>query len=337
MTTTTRLLSEWTNRVEVSPRVSVVCWTYNHEKLITQTLDSILMQNVSFPVEVIVHDDASTDANQKIIQEYADRYPNTIRAILRTENQLQNGMNFVPSLFNSCRGKYIAICDGDDYWTDPEKIARQVKCLEDNPQAAGCFHAADDLFEDTGEIRSGFWKPKPPKSEYTLDDMLRSGNQTATASLMLRSRLVQNIPGTIADAPHGDFVFLVQATMSGPLIFMEESMSVYRRHAGGIHSTTYGSIAIFRALKSLLYVGKVFQLQNRDSFHDGVSWRMKELENSTQAERTRMASLENELQNLRENYDRARQSKFFRVGTAIQHLMKRLELQKTTKKQKQCR
>ena len=116
-----------------TPLVSVVCPTYNHEKYIRQALEGFAMQQCNFPVEVIVHDDASTDNTAVVIQEYAAGHP-FIRAILQTENQRSKGIRIIGNLIRrEAKGKYIALCDGDDYWTDPLKLQKQVDFLEANP------------------------------------------------------------------------------------------------------------------------------------------------------------------------------------------------------------
>lgn len=114
--------------------VSVCCLSYNHEDYIRQCLDGIVMQRTSFRFEVLVHDDASTDKSQQIIFEYATTYPEIIKPIFQKENQYSKGKGILaPFLFPKCRGKYVAFCECDDYWTDPQKLQRQVDFLESNP------------------------------------------------------------------------------------------------------------------------------------------------------------------------------------------------------------
>ena len=114
------------------PLVSIVCTTYNHERYIRQALDGFIMQKCNFPIEIIVHDDASTDGTSKIILEYAKKY-SIINSILQTENQWSKGIATWKYLFTDvAKGKYIAICEGDDYWIDPLKLQKQVDFLEAN-------------------------------------------------------------------------------------------------------------------------------------------------------------------------------------------------------------
>lgn len=113
-----------------TPLVSICCLSYNHEDYIGTCLDSLLKQQTSFPFEIIIHDDASTDHSPQIIRDYASRFPNIIKPILQTENQYSKGKGILaPFLFPVCRGIYIAFCECDDYWTDNHKLQRQIDFL----------------------------------------------------------------------------------------------------------------------------------------------------------------------------------------------------------------
>ncbi|MCF6185625.1 MAG: glycosyltransferase, partial [Bacteroidales bacterium] len=112
--------------------VSILMLTYNHEKFIAQAIESVLMQKVSFNYELIIGDDCSQDNTQKIIREYQKKHPDIIKPVLRTKNIGANN-NFV-DIFKKATGKYIALLEGDDYWTDPNKLQKQVDFLEANPE-----------------------------------------------------------------------------------------------------------------------------------------------------------------------------------------------------------
>lgn len=135
-------LAEYAKREAEAVIVSICCLTYNHERFIRQALDGFLMQETSFPFEIIVHDDASTDKTAEIIREYAGRFPGIIRPIFQTENQFgKTGIYPIVNCYAAARGRYIAECDGDDYWTDPLKLQRQVDFMEHNQDAVMCHHA----------------------------------------------------------------------------------------------------------------------------------------------------------------------------------------------------
>lgn len=123
-----------------SPKVSVVCITYNHVKYIEQAIRGFLMQETSFPFEIIIYDDASTDGTSEIVQHYADSYPNLITAFIQKENQLSKGIKWGQLIQSFLKGEYIATCEGDDYWFHPKKLQVQTDWLENNRDYAICFH-----------------------------------------------------------------------------------------------------------------------------------------------------------------------------------------------------
>ncbi len=123
-----------------SPLVSICCVTYNHSFIIRKCLDGFLMQETTFPVEILVHDDASTDGTDDIVREYADKYPEKIFPLFEEQNQYSQGVLVDFFNYNRARGKYIAYCEGDDYWTDPLKLQKQVDFMEANPGYSVCWH-----------------------------------------------------------------------------------------------------------------------------------------------------------------------------------------------------
>ena len=127
------------------PLVSVSCMTYNHAAYLRQCLDPILAQQTSFPFEIVIHDDASTDGTIGIIEEYVAKYPGIIIPIYQKENQYSKGIRGLPSRYNypRCRGKYIAVCEGDDYWTDPQQLQKQVDFLEAHEDYVMTYHDMD--------------------------------------------------------------------------------------------------------------------------------------------------------------------------------------------------
>lgn len=133
--------------------VSVFCVTYNHERYIRQCLDSIISQKTNFDFELIVHDDASTDGTSAIIKEYSERYPDKIKSISQKDNQYSKGMIDIPSCFmlSEAKGKYIALCEGDDYWCDQEKLQRQYEAMETNPECGMAVHRSY-IAKESGEI-----------------------------------------------------------------------------------------------------------------------------------------------------------------------------------------
>ncbi len=135
---------------EQKPLVSICSITYNHAPYIRQCLDSMLMQQTDFDYEIIINDDCSTDGTTEIIKEYESKYPHIIKPIYHDENQYSKGVRgmFAKFVFPQAQGKYIAICEGDDYWTDPLKLQKQVDFLESHPDYSMCFHNAMKHYED---------------------------------------------------------------------------------------------------------------------------------------------------------------------------------------------
>ena len=123
------------------PMVSICCITFKHEKYIRECLDGFIMQKTNFPFEVIVHDDASPDKTADIIREYEAKYPDIIKPIYQTENQYSQKIKPLwKHVFPRCRGKYIAICEGDDFWCDENKLQMQYDFMEANPDYIWCMH-----------------------------------------------------------------------------------------------------------------------------------------------------------------------------------------------------
>ena len=143
--------------MEEIPLVSIRCAVYNHEPFLRQCLDGFVMQQTTFPFEAIVHDDASTDGSASIIREYAEKYPDIIKPIFETENQYSKHDGSILRIMDAAMhpdSKYIAACEGDDYWTDPHKLQIQVDFLESHPDFVicshdyRCYHQNDDRFND---------------------------------------------------------------------------------------------------------------------------------------------------------------------------------------------
>lgn len=138
-----------------SPLVSICCLTYNHSPFIRKCLDGFLMQKTDFPIEILIHDDASTDGTDDIIREYTAKYPSLIFPLYETENQYSQGHASDMDIkynYSRARGKYIAYCEGDDFWTDPLKLQKQVDFMETHLDYSVCFTRYKKLKESTGEV-----------------------------------------------------------------------------------------------------------------------------------------------------------------------------------------
>jgi glycosyltransferase involved in cell wall biosynthesis len=217
------------------PLVSIVCITYNHESYINDALDGFVMQKTDFPYEIIVHDDASTDGTANIIREFEAKYPELFVTILQNENQFSKKVNIWGNItFPKARGKYIALCEGDDYWTDPYKLQKQIDFLEGNPEYSFSIHAAKVLDMDTG--KTGILKHKCKngfRTFTTKDAILIGGSLITTNSMVLRSEFIRNIPEWFNNSPTGDFALSLILSIHGKVAYFDDVMSVYRRGVPG--------------------------------------------------------------------------------------------------------
>ena len=214
------------------PLVSICCITYNHEEYIRDAIDGFLMQKTSFPIEIIIHDDCSTDKTSAIIKEYWRKNPNLIYPILQKENQFSQGKQILPFAAKKAKGKYIAICEGDDYWTDPRKLQKQVNFLEKNDRFSGVAHQSIVKHENNNVKNYIF--SSTAKDVIKTEDLL-SGRLFHTASLAFRTKIIEknNMPDNILS---GDRCLFFLCSLYGPIKFLNETMCVYRKSSSGISS-----------------------------------------------------------------------------------------------------
>lgn len=212
-----------------TPFVSICCLTYNHENFIQDALEGFLKQKTKFPFEIVIYDDASTDRTPDIIQEYARRCPEKIRPWLSEENQYSRGVTNPSGAFNfpRARGKYIAMCEGDDYWTDSEKLQRQVDYLESHPGCSLCIHSARILTVD-GSHSDRRIRPYRRSRRISSRQVIDKSCGYATASMVFPARLVKCLPSYYVDCPVGDIPLQLMAAAEGYCYYMNQDMSVYR-------------------------------------------------------------------------------------------------------------
>jgi glycosyltransferase involved in cell wall biosynthesis len=221
------------------PLVSVCIITYQHVEFIRKCLDGALMQRTDFLYEIIVGEDESNDGTREICKEYAEAYPDRIRLFLRSRKDViyVNGTpvgryNFIECI-KAVKGKYIAICEGDDYWTDPLKLQKQVDFLEKNPDFSICFHNAKILNEENPN-ESGY-SNSPNQSEICSFDDLAKGEFIYTATCIFHTSDFKKFPEKY-------YFFINNYTLDlhnaqyGKIKYFNEVMSVYRKHRGGIWS-----------------------------------------------------------------------------------------------------
>jgi glycosyltransferase involved in cell wall biosynthesis len=221
--------------------LSICCLTYNHEPYIKQCLDGFLKQKTNFKFEVLIHDDASTDKTVDVIRDYERVYPNIIKPIYQSENQYSKGVK--PTFefnFPRAKGKYIALCEGDDYWTDPLKLQKQVDVLEENEDCVACHHWHEYLFDRENE--EAFLQPAPTVGEGYLPQKTASVREIFDNRLRVKTRTVlyRNIinkdflPAWYNSVAFGDVPLSMLMGRFGKFYFIDEVMAVYRITDKGI-------------------------------------------------------------------------------------------------------
>ena len=218
--------------MEKIPILTVVTTTYNQKKFLGQALEGILMQKTTFPFQVVVSDDCSTDGTTDILRKFAEKYPNIIKPIFHKHN-LGAMNNFIETL-NGIHTKYVAFCDGDDFWTDPNKLQKQVDFLDNNADYSICFHQVSVFYEDESKEKQVY--PVNIIKTTEFDDLVKECYIPAN-SVVYRWKFQSDnsfISAFPKDIVPGDyFVHLLHAE-SGKIYFIKEVMSAYRRHDGGM-------------------------------------------------------------------------------------------------------
>lgn len=236
---------------EPRPKVSVVMITYNHEKFIEQAVNSVLMQETDFDYEIIIGEDCSTDRTREILIELQKQHPDRIRLVLNPENL---GMipNFV-NVLSMARGEYVALLEGDDYWTHPKKLQRQVDYMEAHPECRICFHAARVVYEDDRDRAPKIMTP-PRSLPVTFENWLKYrltslANKFGTATIVFRSPNSPLPSWYYQLKAGGDWPLVLWLCLNGgemAFIDDEQPMSVYRKHIGGATVTMHSSTSSLR-------------------------------------------------------------------------------------------
>ena len=238
--------------------VSICCITYNHAPYIRRCLEGFLMQKTTFPFEIIINDDCSTDGTTEIIKEYADKYPDLFVPIFHEENQYQKGVRgiYAKFVYPKVRGKYIALCEGDDYWIDPLKLQKQVDFMESHPECSMCFHKSKVLSPDGkgmdlyGHLRQGY---------YSAEQILRRWT-VPTASVLCLNKFLQYIPND-KRFMYGDIVLFLTMATHGHIYCLGEEMSVYRRLSSGAIYSQQKTVSLYiKSINHYIALAKHFSI-----------------------------------------------------------------------------
>lgn len=251
------------------PLVSVDCCTYNHEKFIARAIEGFLVQETSFPFEVIIHDDASTDKTADVIREYGKQYPSLIKPIFQTENQYSKRLGSISAQFvwPLAKGKYIALCEGDDFWTDPFKLQKQVDLLEKNQDCSACFtnalfineiNNANKLFVTM--LNRGFVSKR--------NIVIHGGGMYPSASLVFRKDMLNlDLFEKITELA-GDELLIYSMLLGGRIFYLDEVTCAYRRWSGGTYSGISNSNEKLAELKrKSIYGYKKFDKFSKLKYH----------------------------------------------------------------------
>jgi glycosyltransferase involved in cell wall biosynthesis len=208
--------------------VDIPMCAYNHEPYIAQAIEGVLIQETDFPVRLIIGEDCSTDNTRAIVKKYVDAYPDRISAFFHNVNIGAHENSKI--LFRACTAKYVALCDGDDYWTDPKKLQKQVDFLEANSDYSICYHRVEELRRDGSHRNETLNTRLAPKS-FTIEE-LAQGNIMHTPSVIFRNGFIKSIPDWI-----NDFVLHMLNARHGKIYYIPDVMATYRVGIG-----MYGSV-----------------------------------------------------------------------------------------------
>lgn len=251
-------------------KVSVLIITYNQARFIRKAIDSALAQQTSFPIEILVGDDCSTDGTRAIIQEYEQRHPGLVKGVLHPRNLGKNGgINFLETL-RTAAGEYYALMDGDDFWTDSRKLQKQADFLDAHPDYSMVFHNALITYEDGTPER--LLNGPDTKPFFTIDDLI--GEEEiwfmATSSTFYRNS-IREYPAWFRESVSGDIPRMILKAKQGKIGYLPDVMSVYRKNQGGTSFTDKYDDAVFLRNRIAMYEsigrelgGKYDQVLNRN-------------------------------------------------------------------------
>ena len=263
--------------------VSIICNTFNHSKYIKDAIESFLNQNVDFDVEILIHDDCSTDGTIDIIDEYKQKYPTLIKPMYEIENQYSKGIDILAIQAGRIKGKYVAICEGDDFWIDQNKLSKQVSALEQS-EAKMCVHKVKRIDGNSGNFLGFLPEPAIKSGIISSNDFLSlvtTQYSFQTSSYMLDAQEFKKmycpILPFVKKMPTGDEAILLYFLSVGPVLFIDDTMSVYRSMNDGSWSSSYSKLSqkeIGFHKKRCHFAYKEFDKYTKKKFHSILSKRL---------------------------------------------------------------
>ena len=221
--------------------VSISCITYNHSAYIRHCLDGMLMQQTTFNFEILIHDDCSTDGTDDIIREYASKYPQIIKPLFEEENQYQQGKPIGTAVWNlpRAKGKYIAFCEGDDYWTDPLKLQKQVDFMEANPEYGLCYTDFNFCDEFGNITEESHFKTSQCKPVLTFEEHLFSQGYIAPMTWLYRIDVYNSLTGNMLKGiSDGTYVLALEFFAKSKVAYLSDTTATYRVHQGSASRPT---------------------------------------------------------------------------------------------------
>ena len=256
------IMKNWGVDNSDTPLVSVKCMTYNHEKYISQALDGFLMQKTNFPFEVLVHDDASTDKTADIIRKYEKKFPKIVKPIYETENQYSKGTHHT-KINTMLRGKYIALCEGDDYWIDPLKLQKQIDFLETHPAYGMCYGKVRQYYEDEKKFSSVLFG----SALSSYQKLIYGNNPIPTLTVCMRKEIYWSYRSDDSIKKQkwlmGDYPLWIKISHDSKIHFFDEVFGVYRiLKNSASHSEDFSKRIAFQKSKTDIsnYFCKVYNL-----------------------------------------------------------------------------
>ena len=244
----------------MKPKVSVICTVYKHEPYLRQCFEGFVMQKTNFPIEVLVNDDCSPDGSAAIMREYEAKYPDLFRCVYQKENQYSKGLlPWFEVLFPMAKGEYIAICEGDDYWTDPYKLQKQVDWMDAHPEYIACFHNA---VVDYGKGNKRLFNDLNENHYPTTEDIIERRWFISTQALFYRNVLTE-YPEWRKGVKNEDYLLELLLAQKGKFYYMDDVMAVYRLEGQGV------SVEL-NANQAKMYEGLISLMTNMKAWYEGA-------------------------------------------------------------------
>ncbi len=221
------IVESWDEDID-SPLVSILCVTYNHVQFIESAFRGFLCQQTTFPFEIVVHDDASDDGTTEIVKSYAERYPKIIKPIIQKHNQYSKGKFPTPLSLPYLLGKYVAMCEGDDFWLSKSKLQKQVELLEQNPKSVMSGHITYTFHMNNETLVDNQWTDKLLINQNWECDLVKL-SKMHTSSLVLRKQELEESIEQLGDFPSSDAAIRFLMSIKGGVIYIPDAMSVYRK------------------------------------------------------------------------------------------------------------